>query len=151
MDKYKDGDLLVAVGGNRRCKVADLGGELWAIPVVKDGMEDMPLSDWIESTLKGKVRKIIRKEKRMSKVKEKSVQEHDMAYMANNYLGDGYVCSKTYRLQFRRYLWLFDIPVLRTVKCKTVAECEFAEKYYTLIKGWEYVETKTEVVIYGRK
>ena len=45
---YQEGQILVAVGGNRRVKVTSKDGILRAEPLLKDdGMEPIPLEEWL--------------------------------------------------------------------------------------------------------
>ena len=53
---YKDGDHLIAVvegEGGRRMTVEERDGELWAVPVMMDGLGVELLQEWIDKTWKG--------------------------------------------------------------------------------------------------
>ena len=53
---YKDGDHLIAVvegEGGRRMTVEERDGELWAVPVLREGLEDQLLQEWIDMTFRG--------------------------------------------------------------------------------------------------
>jgi hypothetical protein len=56
-NQFSAGDRLMPVIGNRSVDVEDRDGVLWAIPVIaNDGMEAMPLQDWLDCLLCGAMR-----------------------------------------------------------------------------------------------
>jgi len=60
---FADGDCISACGadggtayGLRRMNVEDRNGELFVVPVVRDGLDDMPLQKWLSSLMYGAVK-----------------------------------------------------------------------------------------------
>jgi len=50
---FKAGERLVAIGGNRTVDVVEREGTLWVVPVLKDGMPECTLQEWLDVLMKG--------------------------------------------------------------------------------------------------
>ena len=47
------GQILIAVDGDRRVRVTRRKSGLWAVPILKEGMDPMPLTEWLDVLLCG--------------------------------------------------------------------------------------------------